>query len=92
LPWEHEAVVVLGADGVAGVGVDGVEVAEGVGGVVHVLGDGSAVGGDAEEGLAVFVTSGLEQIFGNLILNMWNEFGETRYFNERDLTSLERRM
>mmetsp|Transcript_17545 Transcript_17545/g.31874 ORF Transcript_17545/g.31874 Transcript_17545/m.31874 type:complete len:304 (-) Transcript_17545:150-1061(-) len=66
LPWEHDSFVVLGADGEAGVGVDGVEVAEGVGGVVHVLGDGSAVGGDAEEGFAVFVASGLEQSFGDM--------------------------
>mmetsp|Transcript_18275 Transcript_18275/g.38379 ORF Transcript_18275/g.38379 Transcript_18275/m.38379 type:complete len:484 (-) Transcript_18275:114-1565(-) len=66
LPRKHFFVVVHGADGVPAAGVDGVEVAEGVFGVVHVLGDGAAVGGDSEEGLAVFVSAGLVESFGNM--------------------------
>lgn len=47
----------VGSSGVAGVGINVVEIARGIVGVVHGLGDGAAVGGDAEEGLAMFVSA-----------------------------------
>ena len=61
----------MGADGISGSGVDGVGVAEVLFGVVDVLGEGGSVGGDAEEGFAVFVSSGFGECFGDLIVVVW---------------------
>ena len=66
-PRHHGPGVVHGADGVSAVRVDGIEVARVVLGVVHRLGERAAVGGDAEEGLAVIVPSRLGQGLGNLM-------------------------
>ena len=60
--------VVLSTNGKSGPSVDCVGIAEVLFGVVDVLGEGGSVGGDAEEGFAVFVSSGFGECFGDLSL------------------------
>jgi hypothetical protein len=60
-------------------GINIVEIARGIVGIVEWLGNGATVGGDAEEGLAMFVSPRFGEGGGKLKLNEIMMIGEHGY-------------